>query len=227
MGPPKTQTLFPLEFILQAVDVAGMSLTIYTSGNPGVEAAVEHYCRRTGLQCVVYIPPCHPRANTVTPLSYSALKQVRTQVLGTAYRLQRPMSSPLAEQYLCSQWLMIQEASLVLVFGYLDDMARHVHGNGGWCVEMAKTLHKPLYVFDLRAELWCWWNEDDQQFQDQDRMSERWIQPPTLQDKTVIAGPKTAAPPGVLVELQRLFSLSSTKSSPSTAVVDFSLLSLA
>ena len=148
-------------------------------------------------------------------------------MLGTAYRLQRPMSSPLAEQYLCSQWLMIQEATLVLVFGYLDETARHVHGNGGWCVDMAKALHKPLYVFDLRAELWCWWNEDDQQFQDQDHMSDRWIQPPTLQDKTVMAGPKTAAPPGVLVELQRLFSLSSTESSPSHAVVDFSSLSLA
>ena len=193
-----------LDFILQADQSAGMS--IYTSGNSGVEAVVEHYCRRTGHPCVMYIPPCHPRANTVTPLSYSALKQVGTQVLGTAYRLQRPLSSPLAEQYLCSQWLMIQEASLVLVFGYLDDMTRHVHGNEGWCVEMAKTLHKPLYVFDLRAELWCWWNEDDQQFQDQDHMSERWIQPPTLQDKTVLAGPKTA-PPGALVELQRLFSV--------------------
>ena len=182
-------------------------MLIYTGGNQGADAVVGHYCRRTGQQCVPYVPPCHPCANTITPVSYSALKHVRTQVLGAAFRLQRPVTSPLADQYLGCLWLMVQESTLVLVFGYLDTMARQVNGHGGWAVEMAKTLHKPLYVFDLRAECWCWWNKNDQQFQDTDRMSERWIQAPTLQDKTAIVGPKSAAPPGFLVEIQRLFSV--------------------
>ena len=58
----------------EAVQSAGMSLTIYTSGNQGVDAAVEHYCHRTGHQCIVYVPTCHPRAKTVTPLSYHCVK---------------------------------------------------------------------------------------------------------------------------------------------------------
>ena len=127
-------------------------------------------------------------------------------MLGSAYRLQRPVTSPLADQYLGCLWLMVQESNLVLVFGYLDTMARHVNGYGGWAVDMAKTLQKPLYVFDLRAECWCWWNANQNQFQETNRMSEQWIEPPTLRDKTAIVGPRTAAPTEFLVEIERMFS---------------------
>ena len=181
-------------------------MLIYTGGNQGVDAVVDHYCRRTGQECVPYVPPCHPCAKTLTPVSYSTLKQVKTQVMGSAYRLQRPVTSPLADQYLGCIWLMVQESNLVLVFGYLDPMARHVNGHGGWAVDMAKTMHKPLYVFDLRHECWCWWNAKQDQFQDTNRMSEEWVDPPTLRDKTAIVGPKTATPPGFMAEIERLFS---------------------
>ena len=100
----------------------------------------------------------------------------------------------------------ISGGSLVLVFGYLDTMADHVNGHSGWAVDMAKIMHKPLYVFDLRHEVWCWWNAEDKQFQDQNHMSERWLQPPTLQDKTAIVGPRENTPPGFMIEIERLFS---------------------
>ena len=182
-------------------------MLIYTSANKGVDVLVEHYCRRTGQECLPYVPPCHPFSKSIMPVSYSRLKQVKAQVMGSAYRLQRPVTSPLAEQYLGALWVMLQESDLVLVFGYLDPMAIHVNGHGGWAVDMAKTMHKPLYVFDLRHECWCWWNEEGRQFQDQNHMSERWIQPPTLQDKTAIVGPRCATPPGFMVEIEHLFSI--------------------
>ena len=147
---------------------AGMSFTIYSGGVKGVDAAVEHYCQRSGHQCVVYLPPCHPRAKFIAPLTPTDLKNARTHVLAAAFRLQRPLSSPLAEQYLCCHWHIVKEATLVLAFGLLDAMERHVHGEPGWCVDMAKALNKPVYVFDLNAELWYWWNKEDQQFQSQD-----------------------------------------------------------
>ena len=170
-----------------------MSFTIYLGGLQGVAAAVEHYCARRGHQCVLYLPPCHPRAKFITPLTPTDLKNARTHVLAAVFRLQCSFSSPLSEQYLCCHWHIVKD--------------KHVHGEPGWCVDMAKALNKPVYVFELNAELWYWWNKEDQQFQSQDYMSDRWIQPPTLQDKTAIVG--TREPPrGSLVELQRLFSLS-------------------
>ena len=181
-------------------------MLIYAGASKGVDVVVEHYCRRTGVECVPYVPPCHPCAGSLMPVSYSRIKQVRAQVMGSAFRLQRPVTSPLAEQYLGALWSMIEDSSMVLVFGYLDTMAVHVNGHSGWAVDMAKTMHKPLYVFDFRHECWCWWNEEDKQFQDQNHMSERWIQPPILQDKTAIVGPREATPPGFMTEIERLFS---------------------
>ena len=181
-------------------------MLIFAGASKGVDVVVEHYCRRTGVECVPYVPPCHPCAGSLMPVPYSRIKQVKAQVMGSAFRLQRPVTSPLADQYLGALWCMIQDASLVLVFGFLDTQAVHVNGHSGWAVDMAKIMHKPLYVFDLRHEEWCWWNAQDKTFQDQHHMSDRWIQPPTLQDKTAIVGPRDGTPPGFMIEIERLFS---------------------
>ena len=138
-----------------------MSLTIYSGGAKGVDIAMEHYCARSGHKCVVFLPPCHPRANSITPLTHADLNKALT----TAFRLQRPLSSPLTEQYLCHNWYIVKDATLVLAFGFLDSMERHVQGGTGWSVDMAKAMNKPVYVFDLNADLWYWWNADDNRFQ--------------------------------------------------------------
>ena len=182
-------------------------MLIFTGANQGVDVLVEHYCRRTGVECVPYVAPCHPCAQRVGAVPYARLRQVKPHLMACAFRLQRPLSSPLADQYLGALWCMIADASLVLVFAYLDTMAKHVNGpRTGWAVEMAKIQHKPLYVFDLRHEEWCWWNEEEQIFQDQHHMSDRWIQPPMLQTKTAIVGPRDSTPPGFMIEIERLFS---------------------
>ena len=193
---------------VKTLDQAGMLIFAgpKVGASKGIDVVVEHYCRRTGVECVPYVPPCHPCAGSLMPVPYSRIQQVKAQVMGSAFRLQRPVTSPLADQYLGALWCMIQDASLVLVFGYLDTMAVHVNGHSGWAVDMAKIMHKPLYVFDLRHEEWCWWNARDKQFQDQHHMSHRWIQPPILQDKTAIVGPRECTPPGFMIEIQRLFS---------------------
>ena len=188
---------------------AGMSsLTIYSGGAKGVDSAVEYFSAQRGHTCVVYLPPCHPRAKTITPLTPTQLKDATPIVFATAFRLQRTLSNPMTEQYLCRNWHIVKDATLLLAFGFLDSMERHVQGGTGWTVDMAKAKNIPVYVFDLNADLWYLWIAEENRFQSQDEMSERWIQPPTLQDKTAIVGTREPHT-GYLVELRRLFSISS------------------
>ena len=49
-----------------------MSLTIYTGGAKGVDTHVERLCHLYGHSCVVLIPPCHPRAKSLAPLTKSS-----------------------------------------------------------------------------------------------------------------------------------------------------------
>ena len=46
-----------------------MLLIIYTGGAKGVDTHVEHSCHKYGHPCVVFIPPCHPRAKSLAPLT--------------------------------------------------------------------------------------------------------------------------------------------------------------
>ena len=51
-----------------------MPLTIYTGGAKGVDTHVERLCHLYGHACVVLIPPCHPRAKSLAPLTQSDLE---------------------------------------------------------------------------------------------------------------------------------------------------------
>ena len=165
-----------------------MPLTIYTGGAKGVDTHVEHLCQMYGHACVVLIPPCHPRAKSLTPLTQSELDAATPTVTQAAFRLGRRLHHPISLQYIQRNVHVIQPASLVLAVGHFDEMHKHLLGGTGCGVVMAQLLGKPLYVFDVDKEEWLWWNPTLGQYQQCEGMTEDSIALPTLQDKTAIIG---------------------------------------
>ena len=169
-----------------------MPLTIYTGGAKGVDTHVERLCQLYGHACVVLIPPCHPRAKSLAPLTQSELDAATPTVTQAAFRLGRKVHHPISLQYI--QRNVIQPASLVLAVGYFDELRKHLLGGTGWGVVMAQLLGKPLYVFDLDREQWLWWNSTSLEYQPCEGMAENLIALPTLQDKTAIVGTREEDP---------------------------------
>ena len=165
-----------------------MPLSIYTSGAKGVDTHVEHLCHKYHHHCVVLIPPCHPRAWSLTPLSQPALDAAMPVITWVAFQLGRHDSNPITLQYLQRIYHVVKNASLVLALGYFDEALKHVSGGTGWSVAIAQVLNKPLYVFDLNMEHWYWWYPTLQQYQHCEGMTEEHVSLPTLQDKTAIVG---------------------------------------
>ena len=170
-----------------------MPLTIYTGGADGVDTHVEHLCHKYRQTCVVIIPPCHPRAKVLSPLSQPQMDAAMPTVTGAAFRLQRHVTSPIALQYIQRNYHVIKNASLVLALGYFDGLRKHVLGEPGWPVAMAQMLHKPLYVFDVEMEQWYWWDPSLENYQPCEGMTETPICNPTLQDHTAIVGTRGQA----------------------------------
>ena len=132
-----------------------MPLTIYTEGTKGVDTHVEHLCHKCGHQCVVFIPPCQTRAKSLVPLTKPDLDAAMPIVPQAAFHLGRHVSHPISLQYLQRNYHVIKPASLVLALGYFDELRKHVLSGTGWKVATAQILLKPLYVFDLHADLHC------------------------------------------------------------------------
>ena len=152
-------------------------MLIYTGGAKGVDTHVERLCHLYGHTCVVLIPPCHPRAKSLAPLTQSDLDAATPTVTQVAFRLGRQIHHH-----------VIQPASLVLALGHFDELRKHLLGGPGWGVVIAQLLGKPLYVFDVDSEQWFWWNPTSQQYLPYEGMTEAQIALPTLQDKTAIVG---------------------------------------
>ena len=167
-----------------------MPLTIYTRGAKGVDTNVEHLCHKYGHPCVVFIPPCHPRAKSLAPLTQPDLDAAMPIVTRAPFHLGRRVSHPITPQYLQRNYHVIKPASLVLALGYFDELRKHVLGGTGWSVAMAQLLLKPLYVFDLDMEQWYWWNPTLQQYQPCESMTEEQISLPTLQEKRRLWAPE-------------------------------------
>ena len=140
-------------------------LTIYTGGAKGVDTHVERLCHLYGHSCVVIIPPYHPRAKSLAPLTQPDLDAAMPFVIRAGFQLGRHVSHPITLQYLQRNYHVIKPASLVLTLGYFDELRKHVLGGTGWSVAMAQLLLKPRYVFDLDMEQWYWWNPTLQQYQ--------------------------------------------------------------
>ena len=169
-----------------------------------MDTHVERLCQLYGHACVVVIPPCHPRAKSLTPLTQSELEAATPIVTQAAFRLGRQVHHPISLQYIQRSYYVIQPASLVLAVGYSDALHKHLLGGTGWSVVMAQLLGKPVYVFDVDHEEWLWWNPTQGQYQQCEGMTEDYIALPTLQDKTALVGTREEDP-AIYPALERLF----------------------
>ena len=121
---------------------------------------------------MVLIPPCHPRAKSLAPLTHPDLDAATPIVTQAAFRLGRQIHHHISLQNIQRIYHVIQPASLVLAVGYFDEFRKHVLGGTGWSVVMAQLLGKPLYVFHLDMEQWSWWDPTSQKYQPCESMTE-------------------------------------------------------
>ena len=145
-----------------------MSLTIYSGGAKGVDTHVERFCHQYGHHCIIYIPPCDVRARAtrsfpplgtpIPPLTHTELQEVAPYALQASVHLGRQVTNPMTMQYVCRNFHIIKEATLLLAFGFMDSMKKHVQGGTGWTVDMAKARNIPVYLFDLNYDEWFFWN---------------------------------------------------------------------
>ena len=100
-----------------------------------MDTHVEHLCHKYQHQCVVVIPPCHPRANVLSPLSQPQLDAAMKIMKSAAFRLGRHVTNPITLHY-----HVIKDTFFVLALGYFDDLRKHVLGGTGWTVAGTMVL---------------------------------------------------------------------------------------
>ena len=72
-----------------------MPLTIYTGSAKGLDTHMEHLYHKYGHSCVVFIPPYHPRAKSLAPLTQPDLDAAIPIVTQAAFQLGRHVSHPI------------------------------------------------------------------------------------------------------------------------------------
>ena len=191
--------------------------TIFTGGATGVDWKAEVLANSYNLEVKVLVPPCHPRSNTLKPLTHAELNEANPSIQVPQVSLQKRLTDPISRQYIQRNYCVVKQADLVLAFTLFQpnrtvfglQVQTVCMGGTGWTVEFAKILRKPLYVFDVEAELWYWFDYELDRFEQCDAMSERQICLPTFVPKTAIVGLRNIYDfPNAVTELERTFARS-------------------
>ena len=104
---------------------------------------------------------------------------------------------------------MVKQADMVLAFTLFQPESKMCFGATGWAVEMAKLLHKILYVYDVEKQIWLWNRHDQDLLYTCDQMSEEQFTLPTFLPRTAIVGIKNIYDfPNALLELNDTFKRS-------------------
>ena len=188
---------------------------IITGGELNVELEAEKLARDRGLAVKVLIPPGHPRSKILPPLTTVQLAEaipIRLQVaarLNKVNRLNKDLKSPISLQYIHRNYHVVKQADMVLAFTLFQPESKLCFGATGWAVEMAKLLHKILYVYDVEKQIWLWYRHDQDLLYTCDQMSEEQFTLPTFLPRTAIVGTKNIYDfPNALLELNDTFKRS-------------------
>lgn len=126
-----------------------------TGGALNVELKAEKLARDHGLAVKVLNPPCHPRSKILPGLTTVQLAKaipIRWQVaarLNKVNKLNKDLKSPISLQYIHRNYHVVKQADMVLAFTLFQPESKMCFGATGWAVELAKLLHKILYVYDV------------------------------------------------------------------------------
>lgn len=179
-------------------------VTILTGGGNGFDDYVTKICQKhSDIQHLICIPPVNKRHRDMTPLTIAQLNAGNASVQRASQTLGRTVTSPVAYQYHQRSAHLVNHASMVIAFGSFDHMRRHVEGNEGWSVQMAKDRGIPLYVFDTDYMEWWEWNKWDNCFVQCEGMSETYVPIPHLQGTVALIGSRQT-PPCILPYLEKL-----------------------
>ena len=191
--------------------------TIFTVGATGVDWKAEVLANSYNLEVKVLVPPCHPRSNTLKPLTHAKVNEAIPSIQVAQLSLNKQLTDPISRQYIQRNYCVVKQADLVLAFTLFQpnrtvlglQVQTVCMGGTGWTVEFAKILRKPLYVFDVEADLWYWFDYKLDRFKQCDAMSERQICLPTFVPKTAIVGLRNIYDfHNAVTELERTFARS-------------------
>ena len=149
------------------------TLTVISGGALRVDLEAEKLARHYDLTVEVLIPSCHPRRETVQPLTHQQLGEAIPTTKQVAARLNKPSENPISLQYIHRNYHVVKEADMVLAFTTFQPESNLCFGGTGWAVEMAKVLKKVLYVYVVQCLIWFWYNHEQDFFYACDEMSEK------------------------------------------------------
>lgn len=176
------------------------TITLYSGGAKGTEAAFGKLATAFGLKQVNFTFPGHTQANTLDTVELSP-RQLAAGDVNLEYvsrRLARTYSTEgtLIRKVLQTLWHMVSRSQKVLVVGVIQS-DNTVVGGTGWSVELARMWNKDLWVYDQERRDWFSWN------------GHKWLPGEVHLDAQHIAGTGTRTPePHALKALEDLFARS-------------------
>jgi hypothetical protein len=158
---PDTLRLVPDAAAHTEIRLPSSSYTVLSGGAPGAEAEFGALAERHGVGEVNFSFAGHKpvRRRGLRLLSEEELHEgaVSTAYLRSHLRRDLPDNESM-HKTLHSIWHQVVTAGQVFVVGSIQE-DNTVRGGTGWAVELARHLHKPLFVFDQDKAAWFVWRE--------------------------------------------------------------------
>ena len=175
----------------------GDGFTIYSGGALGTDSVAEFAARELGMNVEIKIPPEHPRARSVSPLTPQELDEANPYVERAAQRLRRfsyqHPSNTIKGNLLKRNFHIVREAEAVYAFGRFQSTTdpQMLRGGTGWTVQLAIELCKEtgrapmIYVYDMYHQAWF---ECVRQFDTDTFVFKRLYKKPYLMSQSAVVG---------------------------------------
>ena len=144
----------------------GDGFTIYSGGALGSDSVAEFAARELGMNVEIKIPPGHPRARSVSPLTPEELDEANPYVERAAKMLNRSLyqhpTNNFKNNLLKRNFHIVREAEAVYAFGRFQSTTdlQIIKGGTGWTVQLAIELCKEtgrapmIFVYDTYHQTW-------------------------------------------------------------------------
>ena len=175
----------------------GDGFTIYSGGALGSDSVAEFAARELGMNVEIKIPPGHPRASTVSPLTPQELDEVNPYVERAAKMLNRSLyqhpTNSFKNNFLRRNFHIVREAEAVYAFGRFQTTTdlQILKGGTGWTVQLAIELCKEtgkapmIFVYHTYHQAWF---ECVRQFDTDTFVFHRLYKKPYLMTQSAVVG---------------------------------------
>ena len=175
----------------------GDGFTIYSGGALGSDSVAEFAARELGMNVEIKIPPEHPRARSVSPLTLQELDEANPYLERAAKSLRRfsyqHPSNTFKGNLLKRNFHIVREAEAVYAFGRFQSTTnpQMLRGGTGWTVQLAIELCKEtgrapmIYVYDTYHQAWF---ECVRQFDTDTFVFKRLYKKPCLMSQSAVVG---------------------------------------